>query len=166
MQLTRYLRPAQVKLDLDTRHDPERQAELSPHRYLESLKESVLAELAELLDASGKVGNKSKLLTDLINRERKATTAVGKGIAIPHVRTMQAKDFVIAFARSVEGLDLDAPDKQPVHFFLALVAPPYDDQKYLKVYRRIATLFTDEEVVRELLAAEDVHGIIKTLSRA
>ena len=81
MQLTRYLRPAQVKLDLETRNDPEREAEVSPQRYLASLKESVLAELADLLDASGKVGNKSKLLTDLINRERKATTAVGKGIA-------------------------------------------------------------------------------------
>lgn len=164
MRLTRYLRPAQTKLELDTRPDPETQAEWSPERVTAWIKESVLAELADLLEISGKVGNKNKLLTDMINRERKATTALGHGVAVPHVRTLQAKEFVMAFARSTDGLEFEAPDHKPVHFFLAIVAPPYDDELYLKVYRQIAMLFRQEEFVTQLLEAPDIHTIIKLLS--
>ncbi len=160
MNLVRYIKPAQIKLALATLpSEPPEGASVERHRW--DLKESALSELCDLLDSSGKTGNKSKLLTDLVNREKKSSTAVGKGVAIPHVRTMQAKELILAFARSAEGLDFDAPDGEPVHLFFAMVAPPYDDKLYLSIYKEIGTLILADESRQRLLDAKNEHEIIR-----
>lgn len=164
MKLTRYLKPSQIKLELATKNPVEIPEGVNPQKMLWQNKEAIIAELADLLDASGKVVNKKKLLTDLINRERKATTAIGAGIAIPHVRTMQARDFAVAFARSQEGVDFDAPNAEPVKFFFAVVSPPYDDKLYLQIYKTIGTALSKNENKEAILAATNEHEIIKILT--
>ncbi|MCC6741278.1 MAG: PTS sugar transporter subunit IIA [Planctomycetia bacterium] len=160
MNLARYLKPAQIKVALATKPVPPPEG-VSAENHRWALKEAVLGEMCDLLDSSGKTGNKSKLLTDLVNREKKSSTAVGKGVAIPHVRTMQAKELILAFARSAEGMDFDAPDGEPVHLFFSMVAPPYDDQLYLKIYREIGQLILKEESRQRLLDAANEHEIIR-----
>jgi len=166
MKLTRYLKPPQIRVELKTRTPPEIPQGWTEERFQWSVKEQVLRELVELIDASGKVSNKSKLFTDLINRERKATTAIGDGLAVPHVRTMQAKDLVIFFARSTEGVEFMALDHKPVHLFIGVVAPPYDDALYLQLYKKIALAFGSEAARRKLMSARDEHEVIKILSDA
>ncbi|NUN51150.1 MAG: PTS sugar transporter subunit IIA [Candidatus Brocadiae bacterium] len=160
MNLARYLKPAQIRLELTTRSSPAPEG-ISPERHRWEQKESVLAEMCELLDATGKSGNKSKLLTDIVNREKKSSTAIGKGVAIPHVRTMQAKELIVAFARSAGGIDFDAPDGEPVTLFFSMVAPPYDDQTYLKIYREIGSLILTPGAKDQLLEAANEHEIIR-----
>ena len=150
---------------MDTHQDPEcTEDPTGSIRYLRSLKEDILGEIADLFEASGQIGNRNKLLTDLVNRERKATTALGNGVAVPHVRTMQAKSMVVALLRSPEGIYFDAPDEEPVHFFFAMVAPPYEDQTYLKLYKSIAKLFSNESVVDELKTADN-EGELRRILR-
>ncbi len=162
MNIGRYLRPEQVKLEIETRPDPDADEETAAtERFRLRIKDGVIEELCDLLCASGKVGSRNKLLADLVNRERKSSTGIGHGVAIPHVRTMNAKEMIMAFARSTEGVEFLAVDGRPVHLLLAVVAPPYDDAQYLKIYKEMATLFQDEEHVREIMEAEDVHQIIK-----
>ncbi len=161
MRLTRYLKPPQVKLELNARTPEEVPEGWSLDRLVWSVKTSVLEELTTLFEASGKVVNPRKLFTDLENRERKATTGIGGGIAIPHVRTMQARDFTLCFARSTPGVEFGAIDGQPVHLFFGVVAPPYHDKLYLEVYRQAATIFSDEQRRLEIMAARDAHEIVK-----
>lgn len=164
IRLTRFLKPGQVKLELDTTLPGEVPEGGSPSRLVWSVKERVLEELVGLLDASGRIVNATKLRTDLVNREKKATTALGDGIAIPHVRTLQARDFTICFARSTPGLDFDAPDGRPVRIFFGVVAPPYDDRLYLEVYRGIGTLLSQDHARQALLQAKSAHAVIKIIS--
>ena len=160
MNLARYLKPTQIKIELVTLPtEPPEGTSAEKHRW--DLKEAALSELCDLLDSSGKTGNKSKLLTDLVNREKKSSTAIGRGVAIPHVRTMQAKELILAVARSSKGLDFEAPDGEPVQLFFAMVAPPYDDQTYLKIYREIAELILKDESRQRLLDAKNEHEIIR-----
>jgi PTS system fructose-specific IIC component len=163
MKLRRFLRPGLIRLRLETRM-PEPDPEAPEERARRDLKEEVIRELAALLEGSGRIGNPNRLFTDLWNREKKATTAIGGGVAIPHVRTLQAKEMVIAVALSPEGIDFDSPDGEPVHVFLAMVAPPYDDTLYLRIVRQIATMFqNDGRLVGRLLEAEGVHDVIYLL---
>jgi mannitol/fructose-specific phosphotransferase system IIA component (Ntr-type) len=164
MRLTRYLKPAQIRLELETATPEEVPEGWSRERFVWHVKERVLEELMGLFAASGKVGNVRKFSQDLLNRERKASTAIGGGIAIPHVRTMQAKDFVFCFARSTPGVEFGAPDGAPVHFFFGVVAPPHDDRLYLEVYREIARAFGNEETKEALAGARDEHELIRILS--
>jgi mannitol/fructose-specific phosphotransferase system IIA component (Ntr-type) len=77
---------------------------------------------------------------------------------------MQARDFIIAFARSKKGIKFDAVDKNPVYIFFGVVSPPYDDKLYLQVYKKIAMIFKHENAKKLLLEASNEHEIIRLLS--
>ena len=165
MKLRRFLRPESVRLEMVTRALPPGPIpddfDVLSKRNLARIREEVAAELTELFVASGTVSNERKLSRELCERERKAATALGGGIALPHVRTLQAKSFVMAFARSTEGLPFGADDEEPVHLFFAMIAPPYEDRTYLKVYRSLGKLLLDPEEVECFRTADDVHLILR-----
>ncbi len=124
----------------------------------------ILEHLVKLLEPSGKISNPKRCLTDLRNREAKATTAFGLGMAMPHVRTATAKDFSLGVAIVPEpGLEFDALDEEPVRIFFPMVAPRYKDRYYLKVERALAEAFADEDDLsfrESLLAAESPGEVI------
>jgi mannitol/fructose-specific phosphotransferase system IIA component (Ntr-type) len=171
MRLNRFLKEDQVELDFEPALPPRPEDEDpdSPpsSRQLWSEKEAILDALVTLLEKSGSVANRRKLWNDLINRERKATTGLGSGVALPHVRTAQAKGFAMAVAIvRGEGLNFDAVDGAPVRVFIAMVAPAYDDKFYAKVERDLAAAFgRGPELVEELVAAESPGELIRVLVR-
>jgi len=165
MDISRYLKPELIKLEMETKTPIDPDSSLHPDKILWMRKEAILKELVDLLDKSGKVGNKRKLLIDLVNREKKATTGIGQGIAFPHVRTMQAKEFIMGLARSKKGYDFDALDKEPVHLFFVMAAPPYDDALYLKVFKSLAEILRFDYFREELLNADSEHEIIRAIKR-
>lgn len=133
---------------------------ISPKKLLER-KRLLLLECADLLDQSGKVSNKSKLLTDMFNREKKATTGIGKGIVVPHIRTMQAKELIIGVLRSTPGYDFDSLDGLPSHIFVPMAAPPYDDTLYLRVFKSLAQIFSADSFYDRVMSAQQPYDIIR-----
>ena len=166
MNILRFLRPECIELNLTTQmSEPgEEETESQRERRLVRDKEALLSELTDVLDRSGQIGNPTKFYKDLVNRERKATTAIAPGIAIPHVRTMQAKSFVIGFARAPgEGLPFASLDGMPTKLFFMLTSPPYEDKIYLKVYRQFAEMISQPWVYDSFLEAEEPQDIMNIL---
>jgi PTS system fructose-specific IIC component len=163
VRLSRYLTPELVELDLDSLVTLDFPEEMSPQRVVRETKERIVAALADLLDRSGNVRNSRRLFRDLYNREKKATTGIGGGVALPHIRTVQVKEFVIAFARSEKGLEFEALDGRPVYIFFPMAAPPYDDTFYLRVYKSLADMLRFENAIQELRSAGDPHEIIRII---
>jgi len=163
MLLSRHLLSDRILMEMRTQPLDEEQLEALGPRALQVQQEAILAEVAEFLESRARVGNARRLLTDLVNRERKAGTAVGGGLAIPHVRTMNVKEPTVALLRSTGGLEFGAPDGEPVHIFLVLVAPPYDDRLYLKIYKEAAELFLQEHTLEWLLEATSESEILQFL---
>ena len=114
-----------------------------------------------LLERSGKIVNRTKLLTDFVNRERRASTALGHGIAVPHVRTYQAKELIIGIARSNEGYEFDAPDGRLVHLFFPMAAPSYDDTLYLRLFKSLAEVLQFDYFRKRLLEAPTEYDLIR-----
>ena len=165
MNLARYLTEERIKLELETVIEPcEEGASIA--KWREEGKERLLGELVTILHNGVHVGNTKKLLTDFINRERKATTGLGHGVAIPHIRSLQAKDFMIAFARSTRGYDFDALDKKPTHIFFVMAAPPYDDTFYLRAFKTLAEMLQYESFRKELMQVESPGEIIRAIRTA
>lgn len=163
MNLARLLRPELVKLELETIQPAEEDPPLPRERAVWRVKEAVLLELARLADSGGRIGSCNKLYTDLVNREKKASTGLVRGIAIPHVRTIQAREMVFAFARSTPGLEFDTLDGEPAHLFFVIVAPPYDDKEYLRIYKQMATAFHTTDAREEFLAAQSPGEVIRAM---
>ncbi len=169
MNILRFLRPECIRLDLTTVPLPvaEDETPAMTARRKTKEKEAVMAELVhQVLAPSPDIINPSKLLRDLTQRESNVTTAIAPGVAIPHVRTLQARGFVMGVARAAEpGLHYGSLDGEPTRLFLILAAPPYDDRTYLQTERTLAELLLDEDVVQELLGVEDAQGVFNLLRR-
>lgn len=168
MQITRYLKPEMVQLGMANGHVDGIDPEKDPAKEKTRLKEAAVEELTDLFMKTGQIRNRNKFHHDLLSRERKASTAIGMGLALPHVRSMQPKQFCMIFARSRDGIEYDSPDGGPVRIIFGMAAPSYDERvsnEYLQVYKWIARCFKEEDwLPAALLEAENEHEIIGILS--
>jgi mannitol/fructose-specific phosphotransferase system IIA component (Ntr-type) len=163
VQISRLLKPDLIRLEMMTSFDDLEEDDggpLTTKRKLEH-KRLLLAECAEVLDISGRVSNKNKLLTDMFNREKKATTAIGRGIVIPHIRTMQAKELIIGVLRSTPGYDFESLDGILSHIFIPMAAPPYEDTLYLRVFKSLAQIFSADGFYDRIMSAQQPYDIIR-----
>jgi mannitol/fructose-specific phosphotransferase system IIA component (Ntr-type) len=161
MRLTQFLNENLIDLDFDIGRDPEVEERLEGERLVAHYREVIIGAVTHLLDRSGKIGNASKLFNDLLNREKKAATAIGLSIAIPHVRTIQAKSTIMGFLRAKEPIPFGAPDDKDVQIFIPIVGPPYDDKVYLKIYRQLGELLLEEGVADQLINVAEPGEVIR-----
>ena len=116
-----------------------------------SSKDDVLQEVAQLLHADDRAT--ATLLRILRRREQLGSTGVGRGIAIPHCRTLVSNRLRVAFARHSTGVEWDAIDRRPVHYLFLIVAPPLEvSNQYLPVLGRIAQFAKDADIPDRLAA--------------
>jgi mannitol/fructose-specific phosphotransferase system IIA component (Ntr-type) len=114
-------------------------------------KDSVLVELVRLLGVDQRAGD--ALMRVLQRRESLGSTGMGRGIAIPHCRSLVANRLRLAYGYSKQGVEYQALDGRPVHHFFLIVAPPLEiSNQYLPVLGRIAQ-FAKEPDVPDRLAA-------------
>ena len=162
MNISRYMSERLVKLEMDTQIDPPEEG-ISIERWRQQSKAQILFELVDLLDENARVGNRNKLLLDFVNREKKASTAIGGGIAIPHIRSKHAAEFMMAFARSAKGYDFESLDGKPTHLFFIMAAPPYDDSLYLRVFKALAEMLQYDTFRRELMSITSPGELIRAI---
>ncbi|HEX8451563.1 MAG TPA: PTS sugar transporter subunit IIA [Longimicrobium sp.] len=112
-------------------------------------KDEILKELIALL----KVDEKSQgiLFKMLKRRENLGSTGIGRGIAIPHCRSLVVNRLRVAFGRKTSGVDFKAIDEQPARYFFMIVAPPLEvSNQYLPVLGKIAQFSKEPDVSTRL----------------
>jgi nitrogen PTS system EIIA component len=115
-------------------------------------KDDILKELIALLGLDEK--SESILFKMLKRRENLGSTGIGRGIAIPHCRSLVVNKLRMAFGRKAAGVDFRAVDEQPVHYFFLIVAPPLEvSNQYLPVLGRIAQFAKEPDVTGRLKEA-------------
>ncbi len=113
-------------------------------------KDEVLTEMVALLRADSK--STETLLKLLRRRESLGSTGVGRGVAVPHCRSLVVNRLRLAYGHSPAGIAFDAADGQPVHHVFLIVAPPNEmSNQYLPTLGKIAQL-AKEPGVPDLLA--------------
>jgi mannitol/fructose-specific phosphotransferase system IIA component (Ntr-type) len=113
-------------------------------------KDEVLKELISLLQLDEKA--EGMLFKMLKRRENLGSTGIGRGIAIPHCRSLVVNRLRVAFGRKKSGLDFKAIDDKPVQFFFLIVAPPLEvSNQYLPVLGKIAQFSKEPDVPERLL---------------
>ena len=120
-------------------------------------KDDILKELIALLKLDDK--SEGMLYKMLKRRENLGSTGIGRGIAIPHCRSLVVSKLRVAFGRKPRGVDFRAIDEKPVNFFFLIVAPPLEvSNQYLPVLGKIAQLAKEPDVparLAQLTSADD-----------
>ena len=145
MRLREFFTPDVVKLDLES-----------------DGKDDLLRELVGLLGLDEKA--EATLVKTLKRRENLGSTGIGKGIAIPHCRSLVVSRLRLAYGRKASGVDFNAIDGAPVYSFFLIVAPPLEvSNQYLPVLGKIAQFCKDSEVTDRLLSLEGVDDFLRLL---
>src|SRR5512141_3104838 len=114
-------------------------------------KDDVLKELIALLKLDDK--SEGMLFKMLKRRENLGSTGIGRGIAIPHCRSLVVNKLRVVFRRKSGGVDFRAIDEKPVNFFFLIVAPPLEvSNQYLPVLGKIAQFSKEPDVPDRLFA--------------
>jgi PTS system nitrogen regulatory IIA component len=125
-------------------------------------KDDVLKELISLLGLDEK--SEGMLYKMLKRRENLGSTGIGRGIAIPHCRSLVVNKLRVAFGRKAAGVDFKAIDEKPVNFFFLIVAPPLEvSNQYLPVLGKIAQFSKEPDVPQRLLGLTDPVQFLKLL---
>ena len=125
-------------------------------------KDETLKQLVALLNLDEK--SESILYKTLKRRENLGSTGIGRGIAIPHCRSLVVSRLRLAYGRKLGGVEFKAIDDQPVHNFFLIVAPPLEvSNQYLPVLGKIAQFAKNDNVPRLLEELEEPEEFLRLL---
>ncbi|HKH83645.1 MAG TPA: PTS sugar transporter subunit IIA [Gemmatimonadales bacterium] len=125
-------------------------------------KDEVLAEMVSLLRTDER--SAGTLLRILQRRENLGSTGVGRGIAIPHGRSLVVSRLRLAFGQKREGIEFQAIDGRPVFSLFLIVAPPLEiSNQYLPVLGRIAQFAKEQDVPDRLAALKSPEDFFRLL---
>lgn len=140
---------------------------LSPERVLfieRTTKRDALVELAENLAAAPQIKRKDELISEILKREELMSTAIGRGIAIPHVRLSSVTDLVMSIGVCrVPIADFQSIDDVPVNLLIMIAAAYNQHAYYLKTLSYFSAKLRQKDLRDEILNAatkEDVYTLL------
>ena len=119
--------------------------------------------LANLMEKNHFIKNADSLVTAAVAREAMLSTAVGNGMAFPHVRGVEGGGLTMALGVSKKGIDW-AGEKVHVVFLSAI--PVAVSAFYLRLMSGIVQAFSKKGGIDLLLAAKDSPSLWKALVKA
>ncbi len=132
---------------------------LSPERIVfmeHQTKRDALVRLSQTLATAPQIKDAKELETEILRREELMSTAMGRGIAIPHVRISSVTDLVVAVGISrVDIIDFQAIDEVPVRLLFMIAAASNQHNYYLQTLSYFTSKLKEQELRDSLLKSTD-----------
>ena len=102
-------------------------------------RDGVIAELVSALVRAGRLpaAAEAEITKVVIKRENEASTGMGKGVAVPHVKHPIVEDVLATVGQSAAGVDFSSLDEQPVYSVILLISPPGNSDHHLRAMENI-----------------------------
>jgi len=129
-------------------------------------RDDALRELLSLFVKSGSVSEEqlAPILKALLRREKLGSTAVGKGMAVPHARVDDIPSTLMALGVSKQGVEFRALDREPVHGIFLVIGPEKDADEYIDVLRRISSLIQNPDFRRFLFRSQTGAEVLELVA--
>ena len=129
-------------------------------------KNKVIEELVYMI----KQGTDAELIVStLLKREELGSTGIGKGIAIPHCRSLAVEKLEIAVGKTQKPINFNAIDKKPVSLVFLIIAPPQDPgNQYLITLGKIVQIakeLTKKKLIQKLKSPEEFISLINEIEK-
>lgn len=123
-------------------------------------KSGVIEKLLEMVEKRYPIGDRRKVLNDLILREKQSSTGIGSGIAVPHAIVESLPHTVLALASIPKGMDFHSVDNHPVRVVFLLLSPPDRAREHIKLLARISRICSSPSLVRQIAEAATEQEIV------
>ncbi|MCX7886374.1 MAG: PTS sugar transporter subunit IIA [Verrucomicrobiae bacterium] len=127
---------------------------------------AALREVASLLAHSKAINNFDAFFREILERERVSNTALGHHVAIPHARTDQCSEIVVAVGRNLNGVDFESRENGDVQLIFLIGTPKQMVTEYLRVVGNLARLLRRDDIREQLLQAPDPATFIRIIAEA
>ena len=128
-------------------------------------KEELLKKLVGYLAENGLIGDVEDVYQKLVSREKKISTGVGKGVAVPHLLTDEVKKPVILIGTLSSGVGFESVDGKPVKVVFLVLSPQGDVSLHLGLLSKIAKIACYENAIDEIAEADDPAEVIDLIER-
>ena len=128
-------------------------------------KTAAITELVDLLAEHGRIADRDRVLQAILDRERTASTGIGRGLAVPHGKSTGCTELVMALGKPSGPLDFDAKDGAPVEIVVLLASPPDKTGPHIQALARISRLMLMDSfrsAVAEATTADQLWSIIES----
>jgi len=128
-------------------------------------KDAIIEELVDVLAAAGRIKDRKAALKAVLERERKMSTGLQNGIAIPHGKTDTVESLVAAIGLKKEGIPFDSLDGQPCQIFLITLSPASRTGPHIQFLADISRTLHDAAVRQQVLNATTEDEVVEILCR-
>jgi len=129
-----------------------------------STKDEIIVEMIDLLVASGKISDRDTALRSVLEREKKMSTGMQCGVAIPHGKIEGIEDIAVVFALKKEGIDFGALDGQPSKIFVMTISSLTRTGPHIQYLAEISKILNIPSVRERLLTVQSVDDIVSILT--
>lgn len=129
-------------------------------------KEAAIAELIDVLAASGKVKDPAVALRVVMDREKKMSTGLQDGLAIPHGKTDCVDCIAAAIGIKPAGVEFDSLDGLPARIIVLTLSPVNKPGPHIQFLADIGKALGNPAVRAQLVAAGSAEEVISILHAA
>jgi len=131
-----------------------------------SSKRDALFAMIENISTAPQIKNRQELTHEILRREDLMSTAIGRGIAIPHIRLSSITDMVVSVGLSqVDITDFQPLDDEPVRILFMIAAAYNQHSKYLQTLSYFAAHLKNSGLRSALLASKSAQEAYEILSK-
>lgn len=124
---------------------------------------SVLHQISELMAASDENLSVENLFEAYWHRESLGSTAIGSGVAIPHICCNKVSTPRACLLKLEHPVDFDAQDKQPASLIIGLLVPSEQPQLHLKILSDLVKLLKQPEFLEACEHAQTTEELFACL---
>lgn len=111
--------------------------------------------------------SKPLIIEKFKNREKTAVTAIGNGIALPHIKISGFERMIGVFVKLTHGVEWNAPDNEKVKlaiFILSEEDGPDKNTQYLSTMAHIASVLHNDQTRKQIFETDSSEKIVELLA--
>ncbi len=148
MLIADVLKPSMIKLDVESK-----------------TKEELFEEMVQLFVENGLVPDREVAVETLLERERKMSTGIAPGFALPHGKLEGISGVQMALGVIRRGMDFEALDDEPVYVVIVLFSEAGNPVPHIEALSEIGRLLSVPGFVDRIRGAKTPQEVLQIIRK-
>ena len=123
-------------------------------------KPEVIESLLDVIMKTGKIKNRDAALACILDRERKMSTGIQAGVAIPHGKTEAVDELLACVAIKKEGVDFESLDGEHSRIFIMTLSPVNKVGPHVQFLAEISKLLRQKDAREKMVSAGSENELL------
>jgi mannitol/fructose-specific phosphotransferase system IIA component (Ntr-type) len=129
-------------------------------------KNQALEIMVDVLCRAAAVTDCASLRRAIFDRERILSTGIGLGVALPHAKIAEVRDFVVAMGIAQQAIEYGALDDRPVQIIVMIAGPTHRQSDYLKILAQVTLSLKNRGLREALIACRTADDVLRALGKS